>query len=89
MKKTSLFFILLIISNFCFGQYYTGQRVFSKKFLTESKDYNLETSIKIKNTSGDIIVAVEDIYLKKVIQHAYLKSYDIYTFKNIPYGKCL
>ena len=86
MRSLLILFFCFFLSNSVFAQYYTGQRVFSNKFPYETKDYKMETSIKIKNTSGDIIVAVENIYQNKVIQHAYIKAYDTYTFTNIPYG---
>jgi hypothetical protein len=89
--RNSVFYLLLI---FClassfegFAQYYTGQRVFSSKFPSEKKDYSQDTYVKIENSSGDIIVAIEDVRLGKTIQHAYILSYDSYEFKNIPVGK--
>ena len=89
MKKTQLLLIFLLISNLCFSQYYTGQRVFSNKFPSEIKDYNQDTYLMIDNTCrncNDIIVAVEDIYNNRVIQHAYINSGDSYKFKSIPVG---
>ena len=85
MKKILIIFLFLYPLTF-YGQYYTGQRVFSKKFPQEIKNSNQDTYIKINNVKGDIIVAVEDINSKRVIQHAYIKSYDVYSFKNIPVG---
>ena len=89
--RNSVFYLLLI---FCLtssfdglAQYHTGQRVFSSKFPTEKKDYSQDTYVKIENSSGDIIVAVEDVRLGKTIQHAYILSFDTYEFKNIPVGK--
>ena len=88
MKR--IFFILVIIclcSSFTrYQKYYTGQRVFSNKFPEEIKDYNQDTFIKINNAKGDIIVAIEDVNRKRVIQHSYIISYDTYSFKNIPVG---
>jgi hypothetical protein len=89
MKSILNFFTLSLIclaTTNCYAQYYTGQKVFKDKFPTETKDYNKDTYIEIKNTSGDIIVAVENVSLDRVVQHAYIKSHDTYTFKNIPYG---
>ena len=81
---TIILFCLLTTNSY--SQYYTGQKVFKDKFPTENKDYNQDTYIKIENASGDIIVAVENTYTGKVIQHAYINSKDIYEFKYIPVG---
>ena len=76
-----------MISSFSISQkYYTGQRVFSNRFPKEIRDFNQDTFIKIINSKGDIIVAIEDVIKKKVIQHSYILSYDTYSFKNIPVG---
>ena len=84
--KNIFFFLILLISFSSFSQYYTGQRVFAEKFPQELKDYNQDTYIKVNNVKGDIIVAIQDINLNKVIQHSYILSYQTYTFKNIPVG---
>ena len=84
--KNIFFFLILLISFSSFSQYYTGQRVFADKFPQELKDYNQDTYIKVNNVKGDIIVAIEDINLNRVIQHSYILSYQTYTFKNIPVG---
>ena len=84
--KNIFFFLILLISFSSFSQYYTGQRVFAEKFPQELKDYNQDTYIKVNNVKGDIIVAIEDINLNRVIQHSYILSYQTYTFKNIPVG---
>ena len=84
--KNIFFFLILLISFSSFSQYYTGQRVFAEKFPQELKDYNQDTYIKVNNVKGDIIVAIEDINLNRVIQHSYILSYETYTFKNIPIG---
>ena len=84
--KNIFFFLILLISFSSFSQYYTGQRVFAEKFPQELKDYNQDTYIKVNNVKGDIIVAIEDINLNRVIQHSYILSYETYTFKNIPTG---
>jgi hypothetical protein len=87
-KMKALFlFILLILSLNASAQYYTGQKVFAKKFPTEIKDYSQDTYISITNADGDIIVAIEDISTGKVIQHAYIKSRDIFKFEHIPVGR--
>ena len=84
--KNIFFYLILLISFSSFSQYYTGQRVFAEKFPQELKDYNQDTYIKVNNVKGDIIVAIEDINLNRVIQHSYILSYQTYTFKNIPVG---
>ena len=84
--KNIFFYLILLISFSSFSQYYTGQRVFAEKFPQELKDYNQDTYIKVNNVKGDIIVAIEDINLNRVIQHSYILSYQTYTFKNIPIG---
>ena len=84
--KNIFFILILLISFSSFSQYYTGQRVFAEKFPQELKDYNQDTYIKVNNVKGDIIVAIEDINLNRVIQHSYILSYETYTFKNIPIG---
>ena len=84
--KNIFFLLILLISFSSFSQYYTGQRVFAEKFPQELKDYNQDTYIKVNNVKGDIIVAIQDINLNKVIQHSYILSYQTYTFKNIPVG---
>ena len=84
-KFLTIILFCLLTTN-CYSQYYTGQKVFKDKFPTENKDYNQDTYIKIENASGDIIVAVENTYTGKVIQHAYINSKDTYEFKYIPVG---
>ena len=84
-KFFTLALICLVTTN-CHAQYYTGQKVFKDKFPSETKDYNQDTYIKIENASGDIIVAVENTYTGRVIQHAYITSRDTYKFKYIPVG---
>lgn len=71
---------------FCAGQYATGDRVFRSKFSSEVKDYSQDTYIRIENSSDDIIVAVENVYTGKVIQHAYILARDTYDFTYIPVG---
>ena len=67
LKYSMVFFLN---STYVFSQtYYTGQRVFSDRFPEEIMDYSQETYIKIKNTRGDIIVAIEDVNKRRVIQH--------------------
>jgi hypothetical protein len=86
-NKVILFFFLS--TSFMQGvsaQYYTGQKIFSNKFPTEILDRSQDTYIKINNTSGDIIVAVENTRTGRVIQHAYITSHDTYTFNFIPVG---
>ncbi len=91
MKRIS-FNVCLIILMLCasqstaFSQYYTGQRVFSSKFPAETKDYDRDNYVKIENSSGDIIVAIENVRTGKTIQHAYILSMDDYQFKYIPVG---
>ena len=89
MTSTFKFFTIVLFclaTTNCYSQYYTGQKVFKDKFPSETKDYNQDTYIKIENASGDIIVAVENTYTGKVIQHAYITSRDTYEFKYIPVG---
>tara|TARA_B100001142_G_scaffold127925_1_gene129824 strand:- start:97 stop:540 length:444 start_codon:yes stop_codon:yes gene_type:complete len=89
MTSTFKFFTIALFclaTTNCYSQYYTGQKVFKDKFPPETKDYNQDTYIKIENASNDIIVAVENTYTGKVIQHAYITSKDIYEFKYIPVG---
>jgi hypothetical protein len=68
------------------AQYYTGQKVFANKFPKEIVDDSKDTYIQINNSSGDIIVAVEQLSTGRVIQHAYIKSYETYKFNGIPEG---
>ena len=88
--RNSVFHLLLIcclaLSFDGLSQYHTGQRVFSSKFPTETKDYQQDTYVKIENSSGDIIVAIENVRTGKTIQHAYILSNDDYEFKYIPVG---
>ena len=89
MKTIFKFFTLALIclaTTNCNAQYYTGQKIFKDKFPSETKDYNQDTYIKIENSSGDIIVAVENTRTGRVIQHAYINSRDTYEFKYIPVG---
>ena len=88
MKKLLLLVLMIPILGMS-QNYYTGQRVYSSKFPSETKDYTQDTYLKIDNTcSGcnDIIVAIENIYQGKVIQHAYINSGDSYSFNDIPVG---
>lgn len=81
--------LFYVLTPKCYSQNYTGQKIFKDKFPAESKDYSQDTYIKIDNTCigcKDIIVAVEDVSLKKVVQHAYIKSGDEYNFEYIPVG---
>ncbi len=80
----AIFFCFTTISSY--AQYHTGQRVFKDKFPSEIKDSKQDTYIKIENSPGDIIVAVENTYTGRVIQHAYILSNDVYEFRNIPVG---
>ena len=84
--KKIVVFCFLFSSAMLYGQYYSGQRVFQKKFPPEVIDVSQDTYIQINNSEGDIIVAVEDIDSKTVIQHSYIVSNDSYKFKNIPIG---
>jgi len=63
----SLIIVLLFIPFLIFSQYYTGQRVFSNKFMSEIKYLNQDTYIKIENSNRDIIVAVKDLIKGRVI----------------------
>ena len=92
MKFLNLRWILIVLALSviqapAIAQYYTGQRVFSSKFPAETKDYQQDTYVKIENTSGDIIVAIENVRTGKTIQHAYILSTDDYEFKYIPVGR--
>ena len=91
MKKKllkNIVWFLFLNSTYVFSQtYYTSQRVFSDRFPEEIMDYSQKTYIKIKNTRGDIIVAIEDVNKRRVIQHSYIIAYGTYSFKNIPFGR--
>ena len=89
----NLKYTLLLIFSVSFSsvnaQYYTGQKVFSNKFPSEKIDYSQDTYLKIDNSCNgcnDIIVAIENIYTRKVIRHAYINSGDIFDFNYIPVG---
>lgn len=90
MKIKYLILLVVIFTGFTLSaQYFTGQRVFSSKFPSEIKDYNQDTYLKIDNSCyecDDIIVAIENVYKNRVIQHAYIKKGSSYSFKNIPVG---
>ena len=91
MKRVAFHIPLIVLIFFAvqapaIAQYYTGQRVFASKFPTETKDYQQDTYVKIENSSGDIIVAIENVRTGKTIQHAYILSNDDYEFKYIPVG---
>lgn len=85
-SKRLLFVCFLIFSSSISAQYYTGQKVFANKFLVEISDNSQDTYIQINNSDGDIIVAVEQLRSGRVIQHAYIKSYDSYKFDGMPVG---
>ena len=89
----NLKYTLLLIFSVSFlsvnAQYYTGQKVFSNKFPSEKIDYSQDTYLKIDNSCNgcnDIIVAIENVYTRKVIRHAYINSGDIFDFNYIPVG---
>ena len=89
----NLKFIILIPLVFSFynlcAQNYTGQRIYSSKFPSEIKDSEQDTYIKINNSCYDcynIVVAIEDFYRNRVIQHAFIKKGSNYSFKNLPVG---
>ena len=84
--KNLLFTLALFLPLLIFSQYYTGQRVFAKKFPVEVDDKNQDTYIHIKNSNTDIIVAVKDLTKGVVIQHAYINAKGNYKFTNIPVG---
>ncbi len=87
LNSKKLFFVFFVISSISVNaQYYTGQKVFANKFPTEILDNSQDTYIQINNSSGDIIVAIEQLNSSRVVQHAYIKSNDTYKFKSIPIG---
>jgi hypothetical protein len=85
MKLRCFYFFILCIF-YAEAQYYTGQKVFANKFPNEIIDNSRDTYIQINNSIGDIIVALEQLSSGRVIQHAYIKSYDSYKFQGIPVG---
>jgi len=78
--------LCVLLPKLCAGQYATGDRVFRSKFPAEVRDYAQDTYVRIENSSDDIIVAVENVFTGKVIQHAYILARDTYDFRHIPVG---
>ena len=90
MKLKILILLCLFFTGFnSFAKYYTGQRIYSSKFPSEIKDPDQDTYLKINNSCYDcynIVVAIEDFYRNRVIQHAFINKGSIYSFKNLPVG---
>lgn len=88
LKSIKLHFVCFFLQCLFYAeaQYYTGQKVFANKFPTEIIDSTKDTYIQINNSSGDIIVAVEQLSTGRVIRHVYIKSYETYKFHGIPTG---
>mgnify|MGYP000885084291 CR=1 FL=1 len=69
--KQTLFFSLLFFTFLANAQYNTSQKVFSEDFPSEIKKNSKDTYVQLKDSDGNIIVAIVKLTASIAMEHAY------------------